>query len=81
MIKTGTLGTINPEAQLVCVRSFFSKCFEIVQHLVIRAILVTQLMHSWGFALREGVFAENKEGICRNEVKKASFKKFKKSSS
>ena len=20
-------------------------------------------MHSWGFALREGVFAENKEGI------------------
>jgi len=32
-----------------------------------------KLMHSWGFALREGVFAENNEGICRNEVKKASF--------
>ena len=24
-------------------------------------------MLSWGFALREGVFAENKEGICRNK--------------
>ena len=33
LIKTGSLGTINPEAQLACVRSFFSKCFEIVQHL------------------------------------------------
>ena len=30
-----------------------------------------KLMHSWGFALREGVFAENKDGICRNEVKKS----------
>jgi len=27
-------------------------------------------MHSWGFALREGVFAETKEGICRNKDKK-----------
>jgi len=27
-------------------------------------------MHSWGIALREGVFAENKEGICRNKSKK-----------
>jgi hypothetical protein len=26
-----------------------------------------ELMHSWGFALREGVFAETKEGICRNK--------------
>jgi len=34
-----------------------------------------KLMNSWGFALREGVFAENKEGICRNKSKKASFKK------
>ena len=24
-------------------------------------------MHSWGFALREGVFAETKEGKCRNK--------------
>ena len=24
-------------------------------------------MHSWGFALREGVFVETKEGICRNK--------------
>ena len=40
-----------------------------------------KLMHSWGFALREGVFAENKKGICRNEVKEARFKKFNKSSS
>ncbi len=23
-------------------------------------------MHSWGFALREGVFAETKEGKCKN---------------
>ena len=27
-------------------------------------------MHSWGFALREGEFAETKEGICRNKDKK-----------
>ncbi len=26
--------------------------------------------HSWEFALREGVFAETKEGICRNKDKK-----------
>jgi len=26
-----------------------------------------ELMHSWGFALREGVFTESKEGICRNK--------------
>jgi len=25
-----------------------------------------ELIHSWGFALREGVFTETKEGICRN---------------
>jgi len=25
-------------------------------------------MQSWGFALREGVFAETKEGICRNKI-------------
>ena len=32
-------------------------------------------MHRWGFALREGVFAETKEGICRSkDLKKASFK-------
>jgi len=29
-----------------------------------------ELMHSWGFALRKGVFAETKEGICRNKDKK-----------
>ena len=27
-------------------------------------------MRSWGFALREGVFAETKEGICRNQIKR-----------
>jgi len=26
-----------------------------------------ELMHSWGFALSEGVFAETEEGICRNK--------------
>jgi len=31
-----------------------------------------KLMHSWRFALREGVFAENKERICRNKSKKTS---------
>ena len=31
-------------------------------------------MHSWGFAFREGMFAETKKGICKNKVKKASFK-------
>ena len=32
-------------------------------------------MHSWGFALREGVFAETKEGISRNKKqKKTGFK-------
>jgi len=25
-------------------------------------------MHSWGFALREGLFAETKEGKCKNEI-------------
>ena len=35
---------------------------------------ITELMHSWGFALREGVFAENKDGICTYKDKKASFK-------
>jgi len=33
-----------------------------------------EIMHSWGFALREGVFAETKEGICRNKNNKDSFK-------
>jgi len=28
-----------------------------------------ELMHGWGFALREGVFAETKEGIGRNKDK------------
>jgi len=28
-----------------------------------------ELMRSWGFASREGVFAETKEGICRNKNK------------
>ena len=31
-----------------------------------------ELMHSWGFALREGVFAETKEGKFKNKRKKAS---------
>ena len=44
-------------------------------------VSLIEIMNSWGFALREGVFAENKEGICRNKNKKASFKKFKKSAS
>ena len=34
-----------------------------------------KLMHSWGFALREGVFAETKEGICRNKDKKKASSK------
>jgi len=42
---------------------------------------IAKLMHSWGFTLREGVFAETKEGICRNKIQKASFKEFKKSAS
>ena len=36
--------------------------------------MLLELMHSWRLALREGVFAETKEGICRNKEKKASFK-------
>jgi len=37
-----------------------------------------ELLHSWGFALREGVFVETKEGICRNkDLKKASASKVK----
>ena len=32
-------------------------------------------MHSWGFALREGVFAETKKGFVETKIKKASFKK------
>ena len=31
-------------------------------------------MHSWGFALREGVFAETKEGICRDKIQKLALK-------
>ena len=30
-----------------------------------------KLMHSWGFALREGVFAETKEGKCKNKREKS----------
>jgi len=30
-----------------------------------------KLMHSWGFALREGVFAETKEGKCKNVREKS----------
>jgi len=37
------------------------------------AVLVVKLMNSWGFASREGVFAETKEGICRNKNFKNSF--------
>ena len=29
-----------------------------------------ELMRSWGYVLREGVFAETKEGTCRNKNKK-----------
>jgi len=32
---------------------------------------VIKLMHSWGFAIREGVFAETKEGKCRNKREKS----------
>ena len=46
---------------------------------------VTKLMHSWGFALREEVFAETKvlpkKGNVKTKGKKASFKEFKKSAS
>jgi hypothetical protein len=28
-------------------------------------------MHSWGFALREGVFAKTKEGKCKNKREKS----------
>jgi len=31
------------------------------------AAWATKLMHSWGFALREEVFAETKEGKCKNK--------------
>ena len=41
----------NDEATIV-----FYECFRCLE-----------LMHSCGFALREGVFAETKEGICRNK--------------
>jgi len=34
--------------------------------LPIRRICAIELMHSWGFALREGVFAETKEGKFKN---------------
>ena len=30
-----------------------------------------KLMHSWGFALREGVFAETKEGKFKNKREKS----------
>jgi len=30
-----------------------------------------ELMNSWRFALREGLFVETKEGICRNKDKKS----------
>jgi len=30
-----------------------------------------ELMHSWGFALREGVFAETKEGKFKNKREKS----------
>ena len=33
--------------------------------------LTIELMHSWGFALREGVFAETKEGKCKNKREKS----------
>ena len=33
--------------------------------------LAVKLMHSWGFALREGVFVETKEGKCRNKREKS----------
>jgi len=29
-----------------------------------------ELMRTWGFALREGVFAETKEGIVETKIKK-----------
>ena len=35
------------------------------------SIIGSQLMHSWGFALREGVFAKTKEGKCRNKREKS----------
>jgi len=34
-------------------------------------VVSTKLMHSWGFALREGVFAETKEGKCKNKREKS----------
>ena len=40
--------------------------------LVIVVIIDTiELMHSWGFALREGVFAETKEGKFKNKREKS----------
>ena len=33
-------------------------------------LMRTKLMHRWGFALREGEFAETNEGILRNKNKK-----------
>jgi len=32
---------------------------------------LAKLMHSWGFALREGLFAKTKEGKCKNKREKS----------
>ena len=37
----------------------------------VNANSATKLMHSWGFALREGVFAETKERKCKNKREKS----------
>ena len=34
---------------------------------IVTGLSASKLMHSWGFALREGVFAEAKEGKCKNK--------------
>jgi len=40
-------------------------------HFAVNKEVGLELMHSWGFALRERVFAETKEGKCRNEREKS----------
>ena len=66
---------MGKEAQLVCVRSSFSKRFDIVSTRKLEQYWLypkgIKLMHSCGFALREGVFAETKEGICKNKREKS----------
>ena len=56
----------NDEAIIVFHECFRDGCRD-MRNLSASLDRIAELMHSWGFALREGVFAETKEGICRNK--------------